>query len=633
MNRPKKLTAAEFAASRSLLRAEMAPTAEALARQCLIEEKGRLKAKFENNMGKVSKHPIDITFLRSELLDEASQAFAEGFVLVHMKNSPDRRYAVSNILKQGLFYWLGTERARREREMLENGEVPGDLRIGLEAIDEDLLVAFKNAVDDETSDHHAPAELTRRSKIADAQAILKRLALSEYWKDKLSPNFRPLLNLYPGAAKDVKHREPVKDASFDELYAFASLECEQIMASLKAPQAKMRSIDGSALTLEEAARSSEALAAYLAARHVGVVPSHYKLGRTSQAFGRLVSVETFRAAERLLYPTLREMVPFVIVLASIYALNAGVALEMKINDFKIRDFLGSKRIRIFPNKPKSDRRQRHEVTVTDDHDNPGVLLPWLRERTDRLRVSLPLERQLNLFVRYDPYGNDAIAMLFADASWNVAMVDFEDKHGMRPEREPSKKKRTPAVQLSQLRPTALDRVHELTGGDIVVVQAVANHQVLSTTEEFYRTRGMTMRNEERLAEAMAARHRDIRTGGLVSNLERPMELDKGAATPGFKCLDPYDREMGRQKDGELCGAYGMCPMCQLGWVDYSSPVACALLHNLADRMEEAQLHGAQAWLDRWMPVQRKLAVHLLQFPDEIHERARRAIVPTLPPLE
>lgn len=171
-------------------------------------------------------------------------------------------------------------------------------------------------------------------------------------------------------------------------------------------------------------------------------------------------------------------------------------------------------------------------------------------------------------------------------------------------------------------------------------KAVANHQNAQTTYEYYESHGQKERNKERLGEAQGQLERSIRTGGKADGRGRVRDgNDPGAATPGFHCYDPKDSPIFGEKPGELCGAYGMCAVCELGSVNVNSPRAYAYLLQLKDRIDEALQaeetpFGSVTWRARWEPVrQRLITFYLPRFSHSVVEQARQLPIPFLPPVE
>lgn len=606
-----RLTAAEHLARKSK-DADLLPVdARCIAARHIVTANGKTVATFANDAtGRTSKRPINISAF--DLFDsECTRAFQEAYVLHCMALSPDRRYSLMTTLKSGFIAYLA-------------GEKRDDLTLG--EIDEDLLAAFKHALDRPDSPYHRPAITTRKIYVESVQMLLKQLLHSPYWQPRLSPRLRLLTKLYPKAHHSVVHTSPVSDRSFDELIFAACDEIELTVKDITSGWTRMKDFAPS-LSIGSAGTSASACAAYLHHNYDGIPPSLFELGRQSVEFTRALPQTIFSQAERLLFPTLRDLVPFIIVTTSLFALNPAVILNMKLEDFELRNVLQRRRLKLLPYKARADRRQRLEITVTGEASNPGNFLPFIVRWTARLRSTLQETSFAEHFwLRSAPGRRQAIPLEKVDSSLTEALAQFCDDKGLKyPDGTPFR------FTLKQLRPTALDRVHELTGGDVTVVQAVANHSSARTTEEFYRTAGWVMRNEERLAQAMNLRHRHLANPNL-SRLNRSKDEDLFAATPGFTCLDPYDSPFDQK--GKLCAAYGMCPACPLGVVDYQSPVACSYLHQLRARIDEAQVElGGLAWLTRWAPVKTALLLHLRKFEQTAHQAASSAITAPLPSVE
>lgn len=142
-------------------------------------------------------------------------------------------------------------------------------------------------------------------------------------------------------------------------------------------------------------------------------------------------------------------------------------------------------------------------------------------------------------------------------------------------------------------------------------------------------------NAERTASVISLRGRWADTGGRIDPRDLPEDADKGAATPGWGCLDPYDSPIAGQVKGKLCKSFGSCPNCPLGLLDTTSPYACAQAHRLLHSLRSAQESILpQVWLSRVGKIHDALLNKWLpMFSVELHEKAKEYDLPPLPIIE
>jgi hypothetical protein len=85
-----------------------------------------------------------------------------------------------------------------------------------------------------------------------------------------------------------------------------------------------------------------------------------------------------------------------------------------------------------------------------------------------------------------------------------------------------------------------------------------------------------------------------------------------AATPGWRCLDPYDSPIDGQEKGKLCAAYGACPNCPLANLNARDPYSLARALQLKAKIETAQtVLPALRWLKVWAPRLQRLVDYWL----------------------
>lgn len=584
----------------------------AMARRIIRHDHTGLWADFPTHKDARMKGPISLSFLL-ELDPEVRTAIAEGYAMHCLKKirSPDGKYAFAATLKRGIVAFLNTH----------------VMRLSLADLDERLLHRFKAWLDDEDREGFLANPSSRNQLFSALQLTLDQLMRSSEWRGRLSPNLRLINRPYAKTGRHVEHTPTLKEPDYERMYAGAAADIAHIVQLRSRQLDAVAELDGSLMDISEAARSPEQFAAWLLASFPnGIVPSYYDLGRADARFLRQVPETLHREAERILYPDLDELVPMVLVVASFFALNPSVALNLRRGgrDYSYETLNGRCRLRIYPNKRRASLRQRNVVTVTDHPDNPGRILDYLERRTEHLRRARP-DLDDRIFLRFSFETRKVVPLTGSDAPWSKALKRFTDRH------------RISEFALRQLRPTTLDLVHELSGGNIIAMQGVATHTSAQTTYTFYTSDAQRQRNREKLGEMLMQMERWITMGGKIRPEDRPPGIaEHAAATPGFSCLDPKDSPIDGERPGELCTAYGRCPECPLAVVDPRSARSLAYLIMLNKRITEAEQGSVDpvAWHMRWAPVREELVTYWLRgWPKELEEQARTIPIPELPPVE
>jgi hypothetical protein len=520
---------------------------------------------------------LNITFMWEHLEPQSAEMFAVGLSLATLHITPKSTRAKFSTLRNGLFSYF----ADLNRLTSPDGRVVNLRKVPkLQDIDEHVMQLFKVHLD---TYHSGRKQGYRKVMIEVAQLVIECLRYQPDLIEATSPRYRPLSNLYPQHKDETKHTELIGDLDFDDIVNAALNECEAIMARDEIRQAQMLELQG-----DLARRRND---------------------RTALSFA--VHLQREYARRSLATGSIRKKSLSI----------ASTILGMKVDDWETRSLLGVDRLRLFPTKPRAGRRQRFEITITDDADHPLRLLEYVRRRTQPLRDMNPDYCRRNLFVRWSRNPREVRIFDSSQQFPGNALSQFIRDNELV------------AFTLRQLRPTAMDRVHEVTG-DLMRTQAFANHASSTTTERHYPSSARMRREQEKLGRAMELRHRDIATNWNVTSFELPPDLDKVAATPGFGCRDPHLGWIETEVPGRLCEAYGHCAGCQLAKVDYGSARACAYLHQLRERIDEAQqIIGAEAWLTRWAPVKAELLLRLDRFSPTAKTGAVSVIITKIPPVE
>lgn len=346
------------------------------------------------------------------------------------------------------------------------------------------------------------------------------------------------------------------------------------------------------------------------------IPSLQSIFEVDKKLGEAVQyIHSLRGVTKYLYAGSRDLVPFVILLCVATAMNLDTVLTLKWKEIRKNQRLGLPVITILG---KKNRSSSDPVVTLDaaESANFGIstLLDTLSLLTERLRPCV-----------IDTLYDDRI-FLFAQERAKIQPKSFYHKGGASGDqaiRYALKKfiteNKLEDFNLDQLRPTVLDEIH-LRTGDLNTVRSLARHRSSATSWNHYTSDGVRRRYKERLGETLMLRDRWLSSNGKIDprKHQRTGQMDKGAATPGFLCLDPFDSPISTQRKGKLCGAYGECPSCPMAAASIRDPVAVALYLALRKSIYKSQGRVTpKAWLTKWGPILGELNSLLFLVPDEI----------------
>lgn len=189
------------------------------------------------------------------------------------------------------------------------------------------------------------------------------------------------------------------------------------------------------------------------------------------------------------------------------------------------------------------------------------------------------------------------------------------------------------MALAQLRTTSLNKIHEMTGGDLKAVQTAGGQRSPQVLLDHYTSDAARKRNNEALAAIMLTRKQLVRTEGTAPDPRKePFDADKGCAPPGFYCLDPFSYPMPSEIDGRLCHTFGSCPCCPLACINTHSPYAAARAIQLRAAVITAQATlPPRRWLDCWAHFAKRLDDYWLPIFNDYRVLAAASEL-TLPPL-
>lgn len=390
------------------------------------------------------------------------------------------------------------------------------------------------------------------------------------------------------------------------------------------------------------------------------VPSHDRTKEISKHL--LAAVDRhggLKLVQECFYPSYRSLVPFILLMAIHLYYNQATLLGSKVTDYNIKknilgrdEFLATletideeadadetvsdaETLVADPVKARAaGKRQMQVRPVTDDADNPATIWKFIVEWTKWIRpLAIPAQRD-NLFLAFTSgtgasAGSQAVRSFWCNSkqlpggqTWKQNLQSFYRNNNL------------PYHPFKRFRTTALDMVEMLYGGDIRKQAAAGVHATTDVVFRSYTTIGQMMRGDEALAWVGLWRQRWRETSRKIDPRSLPVNADICAATPGWKCVDPFSGPFITEV-GKPCKAYGSCPICPHAGIDENDPYACAQAFNLLDAIDQAADEiDPVAWKDRWEPVRSRLVGGWIPiFPESVLNEAKALDLSRLPPLE
>lgn len=281
-------------------------------------------------------------------------------------------------------------------------------------------------------------------------------------------------------------------------------------------------------------------------------------------------------------------------------------------------------VKVIGDKPRSKRQL---VRLLDPQANGpdqvslNLVLDLLMQMTERIRPQVIDPGQYGdrvfLFVqekmqkRPKAFGSSSI-LASSDQVWQHSLGRFVSDN------------RLPAFTLKTIRATLLDYTQLFNRGDLDAARQVGNHRSRVTTWTHYTSDLVKRLLQEATGETLLVRERWIQTDGILDPRKFREWTDKGCATPGWTCLDPFESPRHNQKKGRLCTAYGECPDCPLAAARPNNPRHVMLYEALRRAIYRSVMRvTASVWRDRWAPVIAALDGLLAHVPANVLEDSRK----------
>jgi hypothetical protein len=553
-----------------------------------------LTAMFPHKGADEAQH-VDMTFLLA--FPNLQPMFTEAFLRWGSNRSPGTRETMKITLRRCFFGYIKKEWSDA---------------LSPEDIDDELLAGFKESL---LSKQGGRVESLHPSTVRQGLGALRSImdALDTGpWADAARYIAERVPSVMSGAARKstptevlgIEHLLSILDAAEREVLA---LERRYIERDVLVAEGRTRWLEPGRVKKNDRSDYFDlgVCLAALDAAYPGTIPDLSEIRAANPALGGAVQqIHGQGKVCSYFYPCARDLVPFVLLLSVATVFNPDTVLCLDWADIAYdKDRAGIPAIEIVGTKGRASRdlvRLLDPNTTVSSQLSLQRMLGCLREITSRIRSDLVPEHADRLFVfvqrvcAKSPKGyglnGQRIQRPSGDISWTNSLSNF------------IKNNKLPQFTLGQLRPSILDLV-QFMDGSLEAARKVGNHGSPVTTWTHYTSGGVRQRYREKIGQVVVLRERWLETGGTIDPRRLMPRQDKGAATPGFSCLDPFDSQRPNQQRGRLCKDYGGCPSCPMAAAHPNDPLCVAYYLALEVAIYRSQAAmSARTWLERWAPV-------------------------------
>lgn len=585
--------------------------------------------------GGVQPHRLDLSFLLDFPL--LTELFADGVLQWGKSMNPKSRQAHCRQLRRYWFAYLSERRL---------SDIPP------ERLDEQIMAGFNAWLHQKRQRNGQPLH---PNTIANALGDLRK-ALAH------APGAGALQDLVPAGPRGAHRKtEPTEVLQFDELMQVMAAAEKEVLALRDRWDEGQRLLKqghvliekGAALNPKSLLEPNVALAlGMLDKRYPGVIPNLDVIKTHDSRLGAAVShAIKQKTATSYFYASSRDLVPLALCIAFATVFNPDTVLGLKWHGIdRTVDRMGKGAVQFDVREEEEKSEKTEEIEPDDPADTPLVRIIGDKPRAKRKLVRLldpeasgPAQVSLNLVLdvltsltaRIRPHVmapeySDSVFLFVqtsrtkrakgfgsftkggsADIVWQHALHDFIIEHKL------------PDFTLKTLRATLLDFVQIFNQSDLEAAQQVGNHGSRLTTWTHYTSDLVKRLLQEATGETLVVRERWLDSGGKLDPRLHREWTNKGCATPGWMCLDPYDSPRPNQRKVRLCTAYGDCPDCPLAAARPNNPRNVSLYEALRRAVYRSVGRvTAPVWQQRWAPVVVALDALLASVPPAVLEQSR-----------
>lgn len=537
----------------------------------------------------------------------------------------------------------------------------GIAEVALSQVNEQIMTGFKPWLQKQVKVDGKPFHPNSiRKQIGALRNVIRHVSGAAQWLDMVPAGPR-------GAARKTNPTEVLR---FEELLMVMAAVEEEVLALRDRLQHGRRLLEQGRTNLmqgqtlcssprnSEEARADANLALVLAMldlRYPGVIPDVTVIRADAPLLGD--TVRTAIGSKKVagyFYACPRDLVPLVLSIALATIFNAQTVLKLcwKNIDRNV-DRLGNGRTGV-QFDVSDDVEEEEQVEETEGNGAPLTKVTGDKPRAQRQLVRLldpeargPNQVSLNMVLDLltemttrirphviDPDQNADRVFLYVqekmekrpksfsgsadtafDITWQNGLRRFIAEHQL------------PDFTLKTIRATLLDYTQLFNRGDLEAARQVGNHGSRVITWTHYTSDLVKRLLQESVGETMLVRERWLQSDGKLDPRNFRQWTDKGCATPGWDCLDPFDSPRKNQKRGSLCTGYGECPDCPLAAARPKNPRNVMLYEALRRAIYRSVTRvTAAVWRERWAPVVSALDALLAHVPAKVLEESRRISV-------
>lgn len=592
-------------------------------------------------------HRLDFSFLLD--CPTLTELFAEGMLQWFKSLDPKSRTSNRDVLR---IYWFTYLSERRLRD------------IPIEGLDEQVMAGFNAWLHQKRKKNGQPLHPnTISSALGQLRSVLANAPGAEAWRD--------LVPAGPRGA--VRKTEPTEVLQFHEILQVMAAAEKEVLALRDRWDEGQRLIEQGSALLERGAEleinpgrrkhnnpksvlePNVALAlAMLDKYYPGVIPDLDVIQGHDARLGSTVKFALGqKTATNYFYASARDLVPLALCIAFATVFNPDTVLKLKWKDINRNvDRLGKRSLQFDVRGGKEEEAEDKAEKVDPDNsadtplvritgDKPrarrqmlclldpeasgpslvslNLVLDLLTVLTKRIRPHVVAPEHLDSVFIFIPKSRAKRAKGFGsstkggcdDPAWKDALRNFIVDNEL------------PNFTLRTIRATLLDFVQIFNRGDLEAAKQVGNHTSRLTTWTHYTSDLVKRLLQEATGETLMVRERWLDSGGKLDPRQHRHWTNKGCATPGWICLDPYDSPRPNQRKNRLCTAYGECPDCPLAAARPDNPYNVTLYEALRRAVYRSVTRvTAPVWHQRWAPVVVSLDALLSDVQPAILERSR-----------
>ncbi|WP_146093359.1 hypothetical protein [Xanthomonas pisi] len=371
----------------------------------------------------------------------------------------------------------------------------------------------------------------------------------------------------------------------------------------------------------------EGLCAQAVVKYRGILPERKWLKQHEPDFFLSLEEVGYLRVAKLINPSVNDLMPAFIILQCFTHWNEQPMCCLRISNIDRCSGLFSNKYKLSSIKFRGKGMVHRSFFKGDELFNPCNVIDFLERWTKHLRVNAPQRVRDDLFLYACKFKTRKIGAIRSLGQPLGGTYNLSAERKSRFFKERGIK----AAGSSAIRLAGAEYLNEILG-DTEKVRVLLGHSTVSVTHDNYRSKATRRNDEESLAGAMALQFRYHDSNAKVDS--RSHFGDRSAASPGYRCLDPFQSPMPGQIDGRMCTGYGLCPACPLS-VEMNDEVSIVRRSQLFERYGEAlRTLGTQRFRERYGNAYDHLGSALASTLKKANmKRLEQLVLNPIPPLE